>query len=71
MKAIHIKIEEAGAGNPPYIRDDSGHGVRLWSHQGVAFEMDKSKDGYLVFVTDAEFWAEVFREAGASGLDNK
>ena len=61
MKAIHIKVEEAGSGNPPYLRDDGGFGVRLWSHQGTALALETKKTGYIVFMSEKEFWTEVFR----------
>jgi hypothetical protein len=54
MTALHIIVKEGGDGNPPYIRDDEGFGLRLWSHQGQVLGLEKDEDGYLVYLSADE-----------------
>ena len=52
---LHIIIEDAGNGNPPFIRDDKGFGIRLWSSQGKTLGINnKGEDGYLVYLSKDE-----------------
>jgi hypothetical protein len=48
---FHVKTEQTAEGNnPPYLKDDMGRGLLLWSSWGQALNMGKCKDGYLAFI---------------------
>ena len=52
---LSVSIEQTAEGNnPPYIRDETGHGLLFWSTWGQILNMGKSKEGYLAFIP-AEF----------------
>jgi hypothetical protein len=59
---FHVKIEQIAEGNnPPYLKDDMGRGLLLWSSWGQALNMGKCKDGYLAFIP-SEFLQSKLKE---------